>query len=289
MLARSSFAWIVCRALVILLISGLAGATLVRFAPGFGLDEQAMDTRLSAESRRALEQQHEGERNPLTFYGRYLAGLMRGDAGQSVVYGQPVRQLISERAGTTTRSVLSGLAIGWSVALVFASASALSGSGAAVLASMTISGALLSVPSAVLAMVCLLLRLSPAMAIAAVVFPRVFPHAYEQLRTSLAASHVVMARARGLPGTRVFLWHVVPAAMLPILALAGVSVTLAFGASIPIEALADSPGIGQLAWRAALGRDLPVLVSITLLLTAITVIVNALADMVLKRLERHAA
>jgi peptide/nickel transport system permease protein len=74
-----------------------------------------------------------------------------------------------------------------------------------------------------------------------------------------------------------------------VLALGGVSVTLAFGASIPIEALADSPGIGQLAWRAALGRDLPVLVGITLLLTAITIVANVLADIVLVRLGRRAA
>jgi len=271
------------------LISGLAGATLVRFAPGFGVDERAMDARLSPESVRALERQHEGERNPLLFYGRYLFGMMRGDAGQSTIYRLPVRQLIGERAGITTRNVIVGLTVAWVVALVFASASALSGRAAAVLTAMTISGALLSIPSALLATVCLLLQLSPATAIAAVVFPRVFPHAYEQLRNSLATPHVVMARARGLTETRVFLYHAVPSALLPILALAGVSVTLAFGASIPIEALADSPGIGQLAWRAALGRDLPVLVSITLMLTAITVIVNALADIALGRFGRHAA
>jgi hypothetical protein len=40
---RRSLAWIVGRAIVIVLISGLAGATLVRFAPGFGLDERALD------------------------------------------------------------------------------------------------------------------------------------------------------------------------------------------------------------------------------------------------------
>ena len=45
-----------------------------------------------------------------------------------------------------------------------------------------------------------------------------------------------------------------------LLALAGVTVSLAFGAAIPVEAIADSPGVGQLAWQAALGRDLPVLV-----------------------------
>jgi peptide/nickel transport system permease protein len=74
---------------------------------------------------------------------------------------------------------------------------------------------------------------------------------------------------------------------MPLVALGGVSITLAFGASIPIEALADSPGLGQLAWQAALGRDLSVLVTITLLLTAITVVANVLADLTLTRLARH--
>jgi peptide/nickel transport system permease protein len=98
-----------------------------------------------------------------------------------------------------------------------------------------------------------------------------------------------MARARGLSGTRIFLFHVAPAALMPVLALGGISITLAFGASIPIEALADSPGIGQLAWRAALGRDLPVLVGITLLLTAITISANVLADTILVRIGHRAA
>jgi peptide/nickel transport system permease protein len=67
------------------------------------------------------------------------------------------------------------------------------------------------------------------------------------------------------------------------LALGGVSVALAFGASIPVEALADSPGVGQLAWRAALGRDIPLLVSITLLLTAVTTAANLLSDIAMLR------
>jgi peptide/nickel transport system permease protein len=182
---------------------------------------------------------------------------------------------------------MAGLGYGWIAAVLLATVATVSHRAPAVLVAMTVSGSLLSIPSALLATVCLLLRLSPAIAIAAVVFPRVFPNAYEQLRASFAAPHVLTARARGLPAMRLFLFHVVPSALMPLIALAGVSVTLAFGASIPIEALADSPGLGQLAWQAALGRDLPVLVSITLLLTAITVAANVLADLVLKRLTRH--
>jgi peptide/nickel transport system permease protein len=289
MLSRGSPVRVLCRGLAILLISGLAGATLVRLAPGFGVDERALDPRMSARSLQAIERQYARDGNPLAFYLRFLTGLLRGDAGQSVVFGEPVGRLIRERFPTTIHEVLAGLGIGWMAALAFATACALSGEPPAVLAGMAVSGTLLSIPSAVLATLCLLLRLSPAFAIAAVVFPRVFPHIYEQLRASLGAPHVVMARARGVPGARLFLFHVVPPALMPLVALAGVSVTLAFGASIPIEALADAPGLGQLAWRAALGRDLPVLVSITLLLTLLTVVANMAADLVLERLAGPAA
>jgi len=82
---------------------------------------------------------------------------------------------------------------------------------------------------------------------------------------------------------------VVPPALVPLIALAGVSVPLAFSASIPVEALADAPGIGQLTWQAALGRDLPVLVTVTLLLTVITVVGNLAADLFLGRIGRREA
>jgi len=278
-----------CRALIVLLISGLAGATLIRIAPGFGIDEQALDARLSPRSLEALEHERAGERNPLAFYLRFLAGLLHGEAGRSSVFGQPVAALIRERMPRTLGMVLAGLGLGWSAGVLLGAASVLAGRGATIPAIWLGSGILLSIPSAVLATACLVAELPPACAIAGVVFPRVFPHAYEQFRAAQSRPHVFTARARGLPATRVFLFHIVPTAMLPIVALAGVSAILAFGASIPIEALSDSPGIGQLAWRAALGRDVPVLVTITLMLTALTVLANMLTDIVGARLGRRVA
>jgi peptide/nickel transport system permease protein len=288
MLLRRSPACIICRGVIILLVSGLAGATLVCLAPGFGVDEQALDPRLSAESLEALARKHAGERNPLNFYVHFLGRMLRGDAGRSAVFGQPVGRLIRERASTTLRSVSGGLALSWSAAVLLAVATVFSRRTTVVLGATAISGSLISIPSAVVATLCLLLRLSPGIAIAAVVFPRIFPHAYEQLRSSLTAPHVVMAHARGLSGTRIFLFHVAPVTLMPMLALGGVSIPLAFGASIPIEALADSPGIGQLTWRAALGRDLPVLVGITLLLTTITIVANVAADIIVVKIGRRA-
>jgi peptide/nickel transport system permease protein len=284
---KRSPARIFCRGVTILLISGFAGAALVRLAPGFGMDERVLDPRLSTQSLEAIEREHSSERNPVTFYIHFLVGMLRGDAGRSVVFALPVGSLIAERAPRTLQTVTTGLAYGWSAAVLLVAAATLSRRVSTMVAAMAVSGTLLSIPSAVLAAVCLLLRLSPAIAIAAVVFPRIFPNAYELLEASMTLPHVVTARARGVPAPRLFLLHAVPAALMPLIALAAVSVTLAFGASIPVEALADSPGLGQLAWQAALGRDVPVLVTVTLLLTAITVVVNVMADLVMAPLGQR--
>jgi len=273
---------------VIVLASGLIAATLVRLAPGFGIDERSFDTRLSPGTLASIAREHDSERNPLTFYVHYWTRLARGDFGRSIVYAQPIAPLLRERAPVTFRMVSEGLVMGWSAALVLAAAAALSGRGAVLLPALAVNGALLSVPSAVLATVCVLLRVSPGIAIAAVILPRIFPHAYEQLRAALGTPDVSMAKARGLAPIRIFLLHVLPVAAPPLLALVGISITLACGAAIPVEALADSPGLGQLAWRAALGRDLPILVTITLLLAMIATFSNIAADLVLSRVRRKA-
>jgi peptide/nickel transport system permease protein len=266
------------RGLLILVISGFAGAVLVRLAPGFGVDERALDARFSAGTRNAIDRELAADRSPLRFYIRYAGSLLRGDAGQSVVFGQPVGLLIRERFAATAERVVQGLVLAWGAALLIGTAAALLRRTSIVAGTMVINGALLSIPSAVLATGCLLLRLSPSLAIAAVIFPRVCPHIYEQLRTGLTSPHVIMARAWGLRPARLFCFHVLPSALPPLAALAAVTVTLAFGACIAVEALSDSAGIGEMAWRAALGRDLPVLVAVTLLLTAITVASNIAAE-----------
>jgi len=70
-----------------------------------------------------------------------------------------------------------------------------------------------------------------------------------------------------------------PIAAPPLLALLGVSFAIAFGAAIPIEALCDSPGLGQLAWQAALSRDLPLIVNVTLVVCLVMLAANSLADL----------
>lgn len=275
------------RAMVVILASGLVSAALIRLAPGFGLDERALDARFTAPTLESISREHDDERNPISYYLQYLAAFARGEL-RSTVFGQPIGAAIRDRAPVTLTSVGSGLAVGWCAALSLATAAAAGKRGLLLVPALALNGALLSIPSALLATLCVLLNVPPAFAIAAVILPRAFPHAYEQVRSALGAPDVVMARARGLAPARLFFFHVAPAAVPPLLALVGVSISIAFGAAIPIEALGDSPGIGQMAWRAALGRDLPVLVTVTLILTVITTCSNLMADLALLRLRRAA-
>ena len=266
------------RGTLIIILSGLAGATLVRFAPGFESDEQSLDPRLSRETLTALRKDRPSAGNPARYYLDYLAGLLRGEAGRSVVFAQPVGALIRNRAGTTLTTVAFGFSTGWAAALLSAAGAALTRRTVAALAFTFASSWMVSIPSAVLATLCVSWSLPPATAIAVLVFPRVYAHMFAQIRAALQAPHVIAARARGVAPLRTFVFYVVPPTLWPMIALAGVTLSMALGAAIPVEALADSPGLGQLAWRAALGRDLAVLVPITLLLTLGTVIANGAAE-----------
>src|SRR5437660_11446121 len=98
--------------------------------------------------------------------------------------------------------------------------------------------------------------------IALVVFPRIFRYSRNLLLQSYSLPHVLTAKAKGLHSTRMLLWHVLASAAPPLLALVGVPVSMALGAAIPIEVICDSLGMRKLAWQAALGRDLTLVVDI---------------------------
>jgi peptide/nickel transport system permease protein len=267
------------RGVLTVVLAFLFSASLLRFSPGWNVDESDIDPRYSTSTVRDLRLERAEKRGLFQFYVGYLSGVLSGDFGISHQFGRPVRDLIRERTGTTTRSVAIGLFTGWVLALVIAAATSRDTTRVGTVAATSFSGALLSCPSALLAVLCLALDLPAAAAIAAVVFPRAFPHAHEQFQHQLLATHVIMARGRGISGLQLFRSHIAPGALPALAALAGASVPLALGAAIPIESLGDSPGLGQLAWRAALGRDMPLLVSLTLLLTIVSVTANLAADL----------
>jgi peptide/nickel transport system permease protein len=277
------------RILTVLLLGGLLGATLVRWAPGFGVDEQELDSRLNHKSIEALRESRAQDGSLAGYYFHYLSRLLHGDLGTSRTLQQPVRQLLAERLPETLKSVVLGLVLGWTLGLTFAIAPVMARNWCVDLFTSLLAGMLLCLPAAVLALLFVIARAPARLVLGLIIFPKVFRYARNLLEHSASLPHVLTARAKGAGSFRVLLWHMLPVAAPQLLALAGVSVSLAFAAAIPVEALCDLPGIGQLAWKAALGRDLELLVNLTMIVTAVTLLANSAADLITNPLRAREA
>jgi peptide/nickel transport system permease protein len=267
------------KTIIIVFIGGFMGATLVRFAPGYGVTEEELDSRLSGDSLQALRLSHAPPRDLLSFYLQYGGKLLHGDLGFSNAMGEPVRQLIAERLPETMKSVGFGVALGWAVGLSLAALSVASRSATVDFGTSLVATIALCTPPAVLALLCVIAQAPGRLVLAAIIFPKVFQYARNLLLRSAALPHVLSASAKGLNGPRIFLWHILPIAGPQLLAVVGVTVSMAFTAAIPVEALCDIPGIGQLAWKAALGRDLELLVMLTMVVTSVTILANSTAEL----------
>jgi len=266
------------RLTLLALLGGFLCATLVRFAPGYGVDEREVDPRLSHESVRQIRNENRLNSNLIAYYGRYLDGAVHGDFGKSQWLQQPVSTLIKERFGITARSVLLGVFLAWVFAFGLSLASIFFQSFALDFSGTLFSGFLIALPTAVVAIVTVYLRAPVFAAIAVVTFPKLFRYLRNLFAHALEQPYILAARARGIGTARIIFGHVLRLCAPALFALLGISLSLAFGAAIPIEALCDSPGIGQLAWQAALNRDLPLITNLTLLVTLITVASNSLAN-----------
>jgi len=266
------------RLTLLALLGGFLCATLVRFAPGYGVDERELDFRLSHESVQEIRKAGELNSNLLSYYGRYLNKVVHGDFGKSQWLQQPVSVLIKERFGVTARSVILGVFFAWSFAFSFSLTSILFKSFALDFSGTLLSGFLIALPTAVFAILAVYLRAPVFAAIALVTFPKLFRYLRNLFVHAFEQPHILAARARGIGNARIIFRHVLPLSTPALLALLGISLSLAFGAAIPLEALCDSPGIGQLAWQAALNRDLPLITSLTLLVTLVTVAANSFAN-----------
>jgi len=262
------------------LLGGFLSAAMVRLAPGFDTDEAALDPHLNSQSIQALRQARTEQHNIFRFYLHSLQLAMHGDLGTSVSLRRPVSTLLQDRFPLTLRLVSLGLLMGWAAVMALAFTNALLRVAAYDLLATFLTGLMICIPAAVLALLSVLWNIPGALAIALIIFPRDYRYAHNLLNKAYSLPHIVTARAKGLSELRILFWHVVPSAGPQLLALAGVSVSLAIGAAIPVEALCGLAGIGQLAWQAALARDPPLLMNITILVTLVTLLANSGADVI---------
>ncbi|HVI80420.1 MAG TPA: ABC transporter permease [Candidatus Acidoferrum sp.] len=262
------------------LLGGLISATLVRLAPGFDTDEAQLDPHLNSASIEALRQQRAEQHNVVRFYFHSLQRAVRGDLGRSISLGQPVLELLRQRVPMTLRLVAIGLLLSWASVLALALSAAWLRIPAYDTLATVITGTFLCIPAAALALLSVLWNMPGALAIALIIAPRDYRYARNLLTKGYSLPHIIAARARGLSELRILFVHVIPVVGPQLLAVAGVSVSLALGAAIPVEALCGLAGVGQLAWQAALARDLPLLVNITTLVTLVTLFANSTTDVI---------
>ncbi len=263
-----------------MLLAGLGGAALLEWAPGAKVDEREVDPRYDAEAIAAIRQARRQQNgNAVQYYAAFLGRAARGDLGVSSSLGRPVTELLDGRVGETARLAAGGLSIAWIVSLGFALAWLATGSSWLDKLAMAGGSLLLSVPSAAIGVLFLHWQWPAVWALGLVLFPRLYAYLHHILGRAQRLPHIWLAEAKGLSRWRRACRHVIPHALPSLLPVVGLSVGMALGAAVPIEVLCDRPGIGQLAWQSATGRDLPVLVVLTWLVAGITLVANAAADL----------
>ena len=95
----------------------------------------------------------------------------------------------------------------------------------------------------------------------------------------LNAGFIRTARAKGLPARRVVFRHALRPALLPVVSYLGPAFVGMITGSVVIDVFFATGGIGQFFVNSALSRDYPVIMGVTILAGALTVLVNLAADL----------
>lgn len=94
----------------------------------------------------------------------------------------------------------------------------------------------------------------------------------------LHSNFIRTARAKGLPLRRIVLRHALKPAMLPVISYLGPAFVGIITGSIVIETIFGLPGIGRLFVNGALNRDYSMVLSLTILVGTLTILFNAIVD-----------
>jgi peptide/nickel transport system permease protein len=91
--------------------------------------------------------------------------------------------------------------------------------------------------------------------------------------------YIRTARAKGLSDRVVLYRHALRNALVPIVTVIGLQLPQFLGGSVIVEKIFAWPGMGRLAADAAFGRDYPVVMGVTVVVTLIVVAANLLTDL----------
>lgn len=235
-------------------------------------------------------------------YLQWLSGVLTGDFGRSFVYKTDVMNLIVPRFGITFQLVLLTIVL----ILIF-------GVGSGILAATrgpkmdravsVLTSLGMAMPTFVVAILLIWIfakslgwfpvfgegspgwdrfwhLVLPAISLAVLFNAYISRVTRAAIVAQMYSEHVDTARVRGIPRNRIFRVHVFRNASPQILAIAGTTIAGLFAASAIAEQAFGLGGLGTLLIEAAARKDLPVVQVVSLLLVAIFVVLNAVADLV---------
>ena len=238
-------------------------------------------------------------------FGRWAWGLLHGDLGTSIFTNLPVTHLIAQRVEPTLSLTLCTLVVSVLVAVplgVLAAAKAGTWLDRAVMAFSVLG---FSVPVFVIAYG-LILTLSvqyeilpvqgyrsfhegwwewlrhlilPSIALGTVYIALITRMTRASMLEVLSQDYIRTAEAKGLAPGQVLAGHALKNAAIPIVTTIGVGVALLISGAIVTETVFALPGIGRLTVDAILRRDYPVIQGVTLIFSAVYVLVNLAVDL----------
>jgi ABC-type dipeptide/oligopeptide/nickel transport system permease component len=102
---------------------------------------------------------------------------------------------------------------------------------------------------------------------------------------TLNEDYIKAARARGLPGWRVFAIHGLKAAALPLVTLVGLQLGFLLAGAVVVEAIFNWPGIGKLILDSLASRDFPMIQGGILVAAVVFVVLNFVVDLLYALLD----
>jgi len=297
---------------LLLLIPTAVGVTIIAFflihlIPG---DPAATILGIHATPKRiALLHQQWGLNRPLASqYWLFMDRLVHGNLGQSLYYGVPVWGLITSHLPTTLWLIVYAGVLGVviSVPLAMIAASRKDAVRDHIVRVVPLLG--LGMPAFWLALILqseLAVRLQlfpvtgygsgplghlhamflPALTVAVALCPVVIRSLRASMLNVLGADYITTARAKGVPGHRLFVRHVLRNAVIPAVTVLGINIGFLVGGTVIVEQVFALPGIGNLMINSIFQRDFPVVQGVALVFGIMVVLVNLLTDVAYASLD----
>lgn len=291
----------VARVVVVVWGAATAGFVALRLIPGDPVDVMlGVQARVSDSVRDQIRADWGLDQAPLVQYFQYLGRLAQGDLGISYQLRTPVLDVIAQQALPTLHLTVAALVL----AVLMALGGALFARGRR--SSRIISFVELVVISSPTFWIGLLLlslfsfRLNwfpvtsteglsslvlPSLTLALPVAGIVSQVLRQGLDFAQGQPFSTTARSRGVTPAGLVARHTLRHAAMDTLTLSGYLVGSLLGGAVLVESVFARPGLGRVAIRAIIGRDMPVILGIIILAAAVFAVINLVVDLSYRRLD----